>query len=66
MVRAVVVKHPKEWIFCGYNEIQSPRERYGLIDYQRLLALLQMRGLEELQESSRHWVEDAIVSRNYG
>ena len=60
-----MVKHPKEWIFCGCNEIQNPRKRYGLINYQRLLALLQMRGLEDLQEDSQQWIEDALVSRNY-
>ena len=32
MVRAGVVRHPLEWPFCGYTEIQAPRERYALID----------------------------------
>ena len=45
MVRAGVVNHPEEWPFCGYNEIQSPRQRYSLIDYQRLVSLLQMKDL---------------------
>ena len=66
MVRSGVVKHPKEWTFCGYHEIQNPRKRYGRIDYQRLLALFQMRNLKELQESIQYWVQDAIESRNYG
>ena len=34
MVRVGVVNHPSEWTFTGYNEIQAPRERYGLIDYE--------------------------------
>ena len=25
MVRAGIVEHPSEWLFCGYNEIQKPR-----------------------------------------
>ena len=29
MVRAGVVSHPSEWEMNGYNEIQSPPERYG-------------------------------------
>jgi len=66
MVRAGVVKHPREWTFCGYHEIQNPRKRYRRIDYQRLLAILQMRDFKELQESIRYWVQDAIGSRNYG
>ena len=32
MVRAGVVRHPSEWLFLGYNEIQAPRSRYGLIN----------------------------------
>ncbi len=65
MVRAGVVKHPKDWTFCGYNEIQNPRTRYGLIDFRRLLSLLQMRDVKELQESTRQWAEAALASRNY-
>ena len=37
MVRAGVISHPEEWPFSGYNEIQRPRERYGLIDHDRLI-----------------------------
>jgi putative transposase len=43
MVRAGVVAHPPEWAYGGYNEIQSPRERYALIDYERLRDLLRSR-----------------------
>ena len=27
MARAGVVSHPNEWPFCGYNEIQKPKQR---------------------------------------
>ncbi|MDF1593406.1 MAG: hypothetical protein P1P89_17980 [Desulfobacterales bacterium] len=40
MVRAGVVEHPKQWEFCGYNEIQRPRKRKGIIDFDRLMDLL--------------------------
>ncbi len=33
MVRTGVVKHPSDWEFSGYNEIQNPRQRYRIIDY---------------------------------
>ena len=62
MVRAGVVNHPEEWPFCGYNEIQNPRQRYSLIDYQRLISLLQMKDLGELQESCRNRVEQSLLS----
>jgi hypothetical protein len=40
MVRAGVVKHPSAWEFCRYNEIQNPRKRKGIIDFDRLMDLL--------------------------
>jgi len=36
MVRAGVVKHPSEWSQSGFNEIQSPPERYQLINQEKL------------------------------
>ena len=44
MVRAGVVSHPKEWPFCGYHEIQNPLQRYGIIDYQRLVSIFKTLG----------------------
>ncbi len=64
MVRAGVVKHPAEWPFCGYNEIQNPRQRYSLIDYHKLIPLLQMKDIGELQESCRKRVEEDLATRN--
>jgi REP element-mobilizing transposase RayT len=48
MVRAGVVNHPSEWPFCGYNEIQQPRERYALMDYEGLRGLLNFREMPDL------------------
>jgi hypothetical protein len=39
MVRAGVVKHPREWENSGYREIQKPPSRYGIIDLLELNAL---------------------------
>ena len=58
MVR--VVRHPSEWMFSGYNEIQAPRERYALIDYQALMDLLNFRSMEDLAKAYRGWVEEAV------
>jgi len=66
MVRSGVVKNPEDWSFCGYNEIQHPPNRYGLIDTAKAIALLQMRDLEEFQEARKHWVEQALESENHG
>ena len=35
MIRAGVVSHPSMWSFSGYNEIQEPRKKNILIDYER-------------------------------
>ena len=60
MVRAGVVKHPSEWGFSGYNEIQSPHERYALIDYEGLRTLLEYRGMAELADGYRGWIQKAM------
>ena len=39
MIRAGVVSHPSSWPFCGFNEIQVPRRKNVLIDYERLQGL---------------------------
>ena len=60
MVRAGVVKHPSQWPFGGYNEIQKPKVRYALINYDELKDLLNFAQMDELAESYRGWIEDAL------
>ena len=60
MVRAGVVQHPSEWPFSGYNEIQSARQRYSLINRQQLMHMLGIKDSDQLSISHRHWVEDAV------
>ena len=60
MVRAGVVKHPSDWAFCGYNEIQNPPKRYCSIDIEELKELLNVRDTGELKEAYRGWVEEAL------
>lgn len=60
MVRAGVVNHPKEWLFCGYNEIQKPKQRYSLIDYEKLIFYLQRKDFGDLQVSCREAVEGRL------
>ncbi len=64
MVRAGVVSHPEEWPFCGYNEIQMPRQRYSLIDYKSLMDLLSIENIDNLKKSHRCWVEEYIEKNN--
>ena len=60
MVRAGVVTHPSDWGFSGYNEIQNPCKRYALINYQRLMQLLNIQTVEELKKSHSGWIEEAL------
>jgi putative transposase len=57
MVRAGVVDHPSEWNFCGYNEIQEPKRKNVLINYQRLPELLGFNTYDELKIYHKRWVE---------
>lgn len=60
MVRAKVVEHPSEWPFCGYNEIQNPKERYGLIDYRQLTHLTGFEEMRKLADAYRGWIEESL------
>jgi len=60
MMRASVVKHPQKWIHSGYNEIQNPKQRYGLIDFKSLIRLLPIESQYELKETHRKWIEEEL------
>ena len=60
MVRAGVVKHPLEWAMSGYNEIQDPPDRYGLIDLNGLMELCGLINKAQLKNEYKQWVEDSI------
>ncbi len=60
MVRAGVVSHPSMWSFCGYNEIQEPRRKNILIDYERLQRLVGAESYDQLRSSHKGWVEEYL------
>ena len=49
MVRCGVVKHPQEWEWVGYHEIMGARQRYRLLDLERLCWRLRSDNLEEVR-----------------
>jgi hypothetical protein len=65
MVRAGIVSHPSEWPFCGYNEIQNPRQRYSIIDYEGLIDLFNAQTMDELRKTYKCWVEEALEKKSY-
>ena len=60
MVRAGVVKHPSMWSFSGYNEIQEPRRKNILIDYEKLQKYVGAVSHEQLKGIHRGWVEEYL------
>lgn len=57
MVRAGKVQHPSEWPFGGYYEIHTSKQRYTLINRQKLMALLGIKDQEQLCRFHNNWVE---------
>ncbi len=64
MVRAGVVEHPTQWEFCGYNEIQNPRKRKRIIDFNRLMGLLGFENYDDLKDAHHKWVASEIQTNN--
>ncbi|MCG8549286.1 MAG: transposase, partial [Desulfobacterales bacterium] len=60
MVRAGVVDHPGKWKQSGFNEIQNPRKRYGLINFVFLMKLLDFLDYESLKTTHNQWIESAL------
>lgn len=51
MVRCGVVAHPREWPWVGYHEIMGQRQRYRLIDIERLCWRLRAGSVAELRNN---------------
>jgi putative transposase len=60
MVRAGVVRHPREWRECGYHEIQNPYERYRIIDRHALCDLIGVAD-ERLAVVQNDWIESTLA-----
>ena len=58
------VEHPAQWEFCGYNEIQSPRKRKGIIDFDGLMGLLGFENYDDLKDAHCKWVDSATQTDN--
>ena len=63
MVRAGIVEHPRDWRWCGYDEIVGTRKRYRLIDIQRLLKRLGLDHVKDLARLHAEGVQDLITRR---
>ena len=59
MVRCGVVKHPRDWQWVGYQEIMGERERYRVLDLERLCWRLGVGSVEEVRKN----LEASLVER---
>jgi putative transposase len=66
MVRAGVVSYPSMWPFSGYNEIQEPRRKNILIDYEKVQRLLGAGSYDQLRSSHKRWVEEYLAAGQRG
>ena len=60
MVRAGVVKHPGQWPFSGYNEIQKPRRKNVLINHDKLMELLGAESYNSVKQNHKMLVEESL------
>ncbi len=60
MVRAGVVRHPNEWAWCGFHELVGRRQRYRLLDIERLVELLGLSRREALAEIHQQRILQSI------
>jgi putative transposase len=60
MVRAGVVCHPRDWPWCGHMELTGKRQRYRLLDIDRLVQLLGLPNAQSLAEIHEHRIAQSI------
>jgi len=60
MVRAGVVRHPREWPWCGFPELVGERKRYRLLDLRRVLDACGGGAQQDFVQSYRQSIELAI------
>lgn len=65
MVRAGVVEHPEQWPYGGYLEIQNPRRKCRLIDYDTLGRLAGFSDFSAFQVAHHQWVLAEMKKNNH-
>ncbi len=64
MVRTGKVKHPAEWRWCSYDELTGQRQRYRIVDQDRLLFLTGFSTMPEFAEFYRARISERLAARN--
>ena len=61
MVRCGVVSHPREWEWVGFHEIMGERQRYRVVDLERLCWRLRASSLELMRPHLLVALEESIA-----
>ena len=61
MVRCGVVSHPREWEWVGYHEIMGQRQRYRLLDLERLCWRLATQSVEDVRANLEAALQERIA-----
>ena len=64
MVRAHVVRHPREWRHGDFHEIQVTLERYRIIDIEWLCQLFGFSNQTSLRSAHLEWIDEALRQPN--
>lgn len=62
MVRAGKVMHPREWRWCGYDELTGERRRYRIIDQARLLSVTGFTSMPEFSAFYRASISERLLA----
>jgi putative transposase len=62
MVRAGVVRHPGEWPYGAFRELQKPHVRFRnqLVDWEAAMEVLGMSNWSRLREAREEWVREEL------
>ena len=55
-----MVLHPAQWRDCGYHDIQSPPQRYRVIDEDALCVLTGCGSREILRRRHERWIQEEL------
>ena len=62
MVRAGAVSHPRQWRWCGYDELTGRRKRYCLLDMDRLLGAVGAHNANSFREMYEEAIRQRLAS----
>lgn len=61
MVRAGVVTNPADWPWCGYDELMGTRQRYRVVDLERLLRSLAVTDLRQFRDAYAAGIHETLA-----